>query len=422
MEHENGQNSWFDIADTVFVTKEGRPVSVNALQVGDWARVLVNEAILAPGHVAASVREMAIEGAARFITDIVRGNLMSINSVQNLLVIEQAQSLSRVGWSNHREVAQFSLRSNNIQYFYNDRQITRDYAMHHLARSNATVYVAIENNFAGEQVRMITFRTERDEVLPSDTVLNADGSGNIIITGHAGQIATDAGTIVRRNGRLVTGRDVFPADHITSLVLNGANRAAIVDITDRPDTSGIMIARGRVARVQDGVSFRIQSMSLLSGYNWVFTPVQREFAIDHRTIFLDENGFVDPTTFLSYTETSVVDRVFTIITDGARASHVIDAAFANRAVRGTIYAVEDDQVLLRDVMVQNPNTNQWNAISQINNTIAVNLQPNTVIGRTNNIVQSRDLVIGDQVLVMTDVIGDTTPGMEIDGLIILVER
>ncbi|MCL2171903.1 MAG: S-layer homology domain-containing protein, partial [Defluviitaleaceae bacterium] len=71
MEHENGQTSWFDVAGGVFITREGRPIAANNIQVGDWARVLVNEAIVGPGHVMASVREMAIEGAARHISEIV---------------------------------------------------------------------------------------------------------------------------------------------------------------------------------------------------------------------------------------------------------------------------------------------------------------------------------------------------------------
>jgi hypothetical protein len=431
-EFENGQTTWFDIAASILITREGRRLNPLAIQTGDWARVLVNEAIIAPGHVITSVAEMTIEGGNRHISSIVRGSLSGINAIQNQIMIEHAQTLGQTGWTNHRELAQFSITGNNIQYFYNNQQITRAQAVNLFGRrGDTTVYLALENHFAGESVRMVSFRTEREERLPTDMVVHADGTGTIQLAGQIADISTDAGTIVRRHGRLVSGLDIFPSDYL-SVVLSGAGTAAIIDIFDRPDTSGLQIMRARISEVNDGESFVVQSMSQLFGNEWVFTPVQREFTIDPRTVFLPQErlGMGDETTpfnintFLTYTETSVFDQVFTIVTDGARASHIFSHSFANRAARGTIFNVDGNTIHLRDVSIQDPVTNQWHPISIVNNTMTVTVDAGTLIGRNNAVVQARDLRNGDQLLVLTNQMPaptDRYPGMAIYGQMVLVD-
>jgi hypothetical protein len=427
LEREDGQTAWHEIMGNTFIRAEGRPIAAGAVRVGDWVRLLVNEAVIAPGHMISSVREMAVEGDARHISNIVRGNLVGINAMQNFLQIEHAQVLSQAGWTNFNDIRQLSIANNNIAYYYNNRRITRDEALRQFRLSPATVYIALENHFAGERVTMVSFRTQREERLPADTVIASDGGGGFQLASIAGPINTDSGTIVRRHGRLVSGLDIFPGDH-ASVVLNGAGMAAVIDITNRPDTSALQIMRARVTRVWDGESFRVASMSQLFGHNWVFSPVEREFAIDSRTMYLGPDGSVNSVldaNFITYTEETVFDQVFTIVTDGSRATHIFEAAFANRAARGTIYAIEDGQVRLRDVTIQNPVTNRWDIISIANNTMAVNLSSNTLIGRDNAVVPfaaMQQLQIGDEVLVMTNNIpAARTPGMEINGLIVLVD-
>jgi len=425
-EQENGQTSWFEVANDTFITREGRRISPLAIQVGDWARLLVNEAVLTPGHMISSVVEMTIEGDARHITGIVRGNLSGINSVQNLMMVEHAQTLSGVGWTDFREVGQFNLANPNISYFYNNRRITANEALRMFGLGSATVYIALENHFAGERVAMVSFRSQREERLPVDTVVRADASGNFWMSNSVEPIATDSGTIVRRNGRLVTGMDIMPGDH-ASVVLSGANRAAVVDITPAPDTSALQIFRVRVSRVWDGQSFRVTSMSQLFGNDWVFTPIEREFEIDTRTVFM--GGTHTLNTFLTYLDTSVHNQVFTIVADGARATHVITQPFANRSVRGTIVSdvnQGDGYMILRDVLALDPNTGRWNPISIVNNTMTIHFDYGTIIGRNNAVVPIRYLRAGDEVLVMTEIFfvgareGDPTMG-EAYGQIILVD-
>jgi len=402
IEQENGQTTWFEVATGTFITREGTRINQNQIMVGDWARFLVNEAVLAPGHMVTSVIEMTIAGDARHITSIVRGNLRGINAIQNTIMLEHSQTLSQAGWTNFNQVGQFNISNPGISFYYNNRPISRTEALRMFNGASADVYLALENHFAGERVAVVSFRTSREERLPSDTVIMTDGGGQIWLSSIEHPIATDSGTIVRRHGRLVSGLDIFPGDY-ASVVLNGNQMAAVVDITHAPDTSAIQIFRVRIQSVADAQSFTVTSMSQLFGYNWVFTPINRVFTIDTRTIFMPYGHTFD--TFRTGVYDGVADEVFTIVADSARAAYVVTHPFANRAVRGVIdHDVTDGQayLILRDATVQDHEINRWDPISNVNTTIRINLDSSTLVGRNNEIVPLRELQRGDSVIVMTE--------------------
>jgi hypothetical protein len=422
MQFENNQTAWFNVARGVFISRQGRPVSIETMQAGDWARLLVNEAIIGPGHVLRSVIEITLDGGEYQINTIIRGTVANINMIQRQMTVQNAQNLSGTGWTNHRNLANLNLNNPNIEFFLEDRPITLDYINRFLTRSTYVAYIAMENFPGGERIRKVTFREGREELLPPDTVSHASGTGLFGILSHPFGINADAGTIVRRHGRLVSQHDILPTDYL-SVILTGSSRAAVVDIVQRPDTSQVLITRARVARVREGVSFTSTAIAQLHGNQWLFSPVQREFEIDHNTLFIDAGGFVPPEQFIGITENTVVDRVFNVITDGSRATHIIDAPYSTQSLRGTIFQIAGNRITLRDVFVHNPANNTWMPVSATNNFVYVHLYNNSIIARNNNIVQASALQPGDGLLVMTNYI--PTPrvsGMEVDGYIVLVER
>ncbi len=422
IEYENKQTSYFEVPDDIFVSKDGRPISLSDVQTGDWAKLLVNQALLEPGNVLESVKELKIEGDEHFISNIMKGQLAGINAIQKQLIVQNAQTLAKTGWGNYKNIQNVSIAGKDIEFYMDGKRISQDYAINNLKRANGEVYIALENNFTGEKVRKVTFRTGRDELLSPDTVLNSDGNGNFSILSNNGTIATDAGTIVRRNGRLVTGGDITWSDYAT-VSLNGGNKAAVVDITTAPDTSRVMVARGRVNKVKDGKSFTVTSMSQLSGVNWNYSPVQREFTIDYNTIFLNADGVTNMNTFITYTANSVADKVFNVVIDGSRASYVIDAPFAQKAVRGTIYETADGQISLKDATYYDDTTGKWLPVSNKDSTSVVTIPNNVVVARENKVVAKNSLKVGDQVRVMTDKLpAEITAGLAVDGYIILVEK
>lgn len=451
MEFGNGQTAWFTLIDGVLVLQDGRPTNANQIQLGDWARVVVNQAVIAPGVMIESVREIALDGGGHHINEIVMGTLSGFNASQNQLTIRNAQTLGAAGWSNHRQLDNFNIGGNNVEYFFDGRQVTLAYMNRHLQRSDATVYLVTENNFAGERVRMVSVRSGRNELLQPDTVLAAANNRLTLLENDA-QVVTDAGTITVRNGRLVDHSHVFPADW-ARVSLNGLNTAAVVDIGMAPATSGVQIARGRVSQVWPHQSFRVSTMSIFDGLNWNFTPINREFTIDHDTLFLNESGVGSINNFIHYGDNSVIapsNNVYTVVIDGGRVSRVIDAPFTepipqiatapgHLTVRGIITGFggggggdDDDEeggggnvstVQLRDVMVFNGRTGQWSVISNTNATASVTLHPNTIIVDRDQIISGRNLRVGQQIKALSNQQrpATITPGFSADVYIVLVE-
>ncbi|MDR2898860.1 MAG: S-layer homology domain-containing protein, partial [Clostridiales bacterium] len=422
VEYENNQTSWFDVADNIFVSRVGRPVAHGDIKVGDWAKFLVNQAIIQPGYIVESIKEINIEGEEHFITNIVKGQLAGIEPIQRQLIVQNAQVLGKTGWSDYHNLQQINIASNDIEYYYNGERISLDYAERYLKRADGEVYIAMENAASGERARMITFRMGRDELLNADTIIASDGSGTFSMLSNAGDIATDTGTIVRRNGRLVSNNNILPSDY-SVVSLNGGNTAAVVDISDTPGTENVYIARGRILSVDQGENFKVQSMSVLSGGEWVYTPVQREFAIDYDTLFITADGVGDINTLRDYTADSAVNKVYNIIYDGSRATRVIDSPYANLPVKGTIYETDGETLSLRNAQYYDDGSGKWVDLSLVNATMTVTVPETAVIVKNNAVVTAGALEAGDSLRILTDELPENmTAGMSVTGHMIFVEN
>ncbi len=423
VEYENKQTAWFDVPTNIYMFRDGRPISAQDVMAGDWAKLLVNQAIISPGHILESVKEMIVEGGGEhMISRIVKGQLAGINAVQNQLQIQNAQTLTGTAWMNYKELQQFSIAAKDIEYYLDGKRITLDYAARNLKRASGEVYVALENSFTGERVRKVTFRSGRDTLLAPDTVVNSNNIDKFSFVTNTAGITTDIGTIVRRYGRLVDGKDIMTADYAL-VSLNGNNAAAIVDIYDAPGVSGVMIARGRVLSVDEGKSFKVQSMSILSGNNsWNYTPIAREFTIDYNSIFLDENGYYPYETFLGYTENTAIDQVYNIVVDGTRAARVVKAPYPKDAMRGTIYANANGTLSLKTTTYLDP-AGKWLSTSVTNATSTVTIPANAIVVKNNNVIPASELQINDQVRILTDKLPEKITSAEpINGYVVLVEK
>ncbi|MCL2188952.1 MAG: S-layer homology domain-containing protein [Defluviitaleaceae bacterium] len=434
MEFPNGQTGWFTVVNGILVLEHGRPVPANRIQVGDWAQIRVNQALLGPGVMMESVLEVALDGGGHHINTIVMGQLSRFTPAQNQLQIANATELTPEGWRNHQPLAMYNIGGSNVRYFFDGREVTLSFLNRYLQRGSGTVYIAMENNFAGERIAMVSVRSGRDELLQPESVLSA-AAGTFNLLGISGNIETDAGTIVVRNGRLVDPTQI-QADDWARVALNGHNTAAVVDISQAPSHEGVQIVRGRVTRVWPHQSFRVETMSTFDGLRWHYTPIPREFTIDHDTIFLLDGGVGSINDFIGFTPDSVVGQVFNVIVEGGRAAFVIEMPFTepfpslpnapgHLTLRGTIWDADGDSLDLRDVSVLNPRTGAWVPISLVDASGTVAIQENPIIIDRDRMVSANHLRAGQQIRVLTNTPLNTVTigsGLEAEGFIIIVEN
>jgi len=194
-----------------------------------------------------------------------------------------------------------------------------------------------------------------------------------------------------------------------------------VDIADAPAVSGVNIARGRILSVDQGENFKVQSMSVLSGNEWVYTPIQREFTIDYNTKFLDSEGIKDISGLKDYTAASAVDKVYNIIYDGSKATWLVDAPYSKQAVRGIVYEAAGGRLMLRNAEHYNTTTGKWTPVSLLNATISIEVPANAVTVKNNTV--TNNVAVGDTVRILTDKLPEKIQsGMEVTAYFVLVEK
>ena len=417
VQFENGQNASYTIPNSLFISKAGKPVNISELVAGDWVKLLVNEAILAPGETIESVKEIIIEDSGHTIGDIVKGEVGKIDPIQKEISITNSYVWGKSGWNDFKQVRKLSLANNDIEYFYNDKKIDLQFVEKYLKRSNGQVYIALEENYSGNIISRITFRTGRDEVLEPDIVVNSNNMGTFALSG-TGVLQTDTGTIIRKNGKLVDASSIAVNDY-ARVSLNGDGKAAIIDIYEAPVNNAINIARGRVSAIDEGKSFTVESISQLSGNDWTYSPVSRKFTIDGNTLFITESGIESIDKFIGITSDSKIGKAFTIIYDGSRATHIIDMPYPTKAVSGKVYS-KGGEIILKDGKFIN-GSGAWESIGVKDSSIKLKSAKNTIVIKENKVVSIDSLQKGDLIRVLTDKFPDKmTGGASIDARIIFV--
>ncbi len=419
VEFENGTTSFYEVPNNSPVTKDGKFLNRNDIMVGDYAKFLLNQAIIAPGYVEESVKEVVVEGSANYINSIIKGSVVGYDAIQNNLLIDNTRVLTSGKWSNYNGIETFKINK-NIEIYNNGQRTNIDYLNRYLREG--TAYIAVKNSYSGDEIKKVSVYSGRDELLGRDTVVTSSPTGDFTLLNGYRNVSSDEGTIVVRYGRLIDNNNIQPLDYGT-VALNGGNHASVVEILNKPHDGGKMVARGRILSVDEGDNFSVKSMVVLEDTNWIYTPVERQFEIDQNTVFLIGDEILAYDKFIEYTTNSQIDNVYNIVSNGTYAEVVSDSVYAKYSIRGDIYETSDGEIRLNNVLYKNNDTNDWDTLSDINNTSVVNIAFNSIVMKNGQIIKATDLVKGEQVLVMsTELPEDKSAGMTIDGIIVNVEK
>jgi len=400
VQYEDFSNDLITIGQDTYISKNGRKIDAFNIMPGDWIEMLVKRSIFKPGQVIETVKEIVVNGKEEYITDIYRGQLSHVDRMQNKMMISNVETFYKNGFKDYQNIFELKI-GDNVSWYNDGKQVSLDYVDKFLKNDDTEVYIAVKKRFNEEQAEKVTFRTEKEKVLNTDNINYVSGEGNFKITYLPDNITTDLGTIVRRHGRLVDSQNISMLDY-AKVVLNGENKAAIVDIGDEIDNSRIQVFRGRVENIETNKNFTVSSSAILQDVIWTYVPIERQFDIDYKTKIYIESGLVKHDTFIDYTDASKLDAVYTIVVKGGQVEYLSDAPYCTEAATGEIYDIQNGIIFLKDVKQYDSTTSVFEDISRKDKTLKVQVLNNGVIVKNGEIIKTEQLKIGDTLQVMTN--------------------
>ncbi len=425
VEFDDLSTSVFDVPANIPVKKAGKNMVQSDLQEGQVIKMLINQAIFEPGTMTEMVKEIQIDEYGNTVTNIYKGKLGNINKAARSLTLLNTYTLTKAGWRDYEKAKVLDISNKYITYFLDGKQISLEYALNYLKVLDIHVYVAMEKYYDGEKIIKINFGTGRDQVLNQDNITYSNGINTFRMLGSTNNIRTNPGTIVIKNGKLLESNNIVSPDYV-QVVLNGANTAAVVNVTPEPSIAATSIFRGRIQSINENTSMSVQSFALLLGMNWIYSPIPRVFTTDYDTVIVDSNGIVSHEDFIDYTQKTKVNKVYTIISDGTKAKYIVENPYCKEGVKGEIYETGTGYINIKDTIVYNTTNNLWSDLSYTNSYAKINLKQNSIIIKNNEVITPDQLEQGDVIRVLTTENLITKLAVfttrDVDGYIILVER
>jgi len=394
----------YKVPTGIAVIKGTQNLSLIDVKAGDVVRILVNQGVTAPGTIVEGIKEIMIDPLGNVVEKVYKGDLGSVNSAQQTMSVLNNYELNQTGWANYNATKTFDLSKVGVEYYYNDKRISLDYANKYLRSDAVDMYLVTEKYFSKERVTKVAFREGRDSVLPQSNITVTNGLNQFETQSYENPIKIDTGTIVIKNGKLISPSNVIAPDY-TQVVLNGNNQAAVITVTPEPNNDAISIFRGRIAKINDFKDFSVVSNSSLSNMEWIYSPIERSFEIDYKTVIKEGEDILDLSTFIDYSDSSKVDEVYTIIAEGVKATHISKMPFSKDGVIGDIFSIdlEKGKISLKDTLVYDKTTKQWNELSRPNSYSLMEILNESVIIKNNKVISVEELAIGDHLRVMTTV-------------------
>ncbi len=420
VEYDNGVTSMFNVSSDIIITKQGSLVSPYEIHNGDYLKFLVNYAVLSPGVYMESIKEINLEGEARLITAIYKGSFGGADLAQQTFSLRDAMELGASDWTSYSQLEKLSIRK-NLEIYYNNKKTDMEFLNRYLKNSDNVTYVAVENGFAGDVVKKISIYGGRDNLLEKDFLASSTGTKISLSDGVTSYNVQD-GSIVVKDGRLVDGNSILASDY--AQVSTNKDIAAVVNIADPINNNTITLQRGRVYSVDEGKSFKVSSMSMYLNGEWVFSPVEREYLIDHDTIVIDSKGNVVPYDQLrDFTTSTSFDKAYNIFSDGTDAIMVIEQPYVQDEIKGTVYDIKGSVVYLKDATTFDRQSNTWKTVSYENNYVAVTLAQNDVVVKDSKFVDTSTIKKGDKVRFLTNSVPTTiSSGANLTAYIAYVEE
>lgn len=415
VEYEDGLQQVLDIHDNTIITSDGKIAGYSALKDGDRVKLVLQET-----NNITRVKEISRANSGGIISNIYKGIVSYIDEVSDSVVLQNIEVLDGDRWVRADKKGFTNIRLGDRYDIYSaNRMIDTEGVNKYL--KNSPAYIAVEKDYGGEEkVVVLSFRNEKDAELPVvyDDRISGMGSGQFTLYKENKRVSYLDGTIVVKDGRLVSGNSIKADDEAYVVASRGSSGgdlyAGIVKIEEKFAPNTFQVYRGEIQKIDANRAFTVKSFSELNGLKWDFWNTPKTFTINYDTRILGDDGVVNPREFVGYGEDSYIgQKVFIIAKDG-EAMLISTAPFSNPFnVKGEIYQAGDNSELkLWNAKIYD----SYNLVWKDSNEITLTVLQNSVIIKNNNIVNASELKKGDRIRAVKR--DNTTAG---DAYIIFVE-
>lgn len=428
VQFDNGPQQVLNIDNSLFVVENQKASTYNSIKVGDRVKMLLNIT-----NKFTKLKEITIEGQEHFITNIYKGHVVRLDNMSDFLLTRNLEEFRNGQWVRTEQKGVTTLKlAPEYSLYFDNKNVNMKNANKNLKDNEA--YIAVEKDYGGkEQAVIISYRNEADgeDVPYNDSITTTEsGTGEFTLSKNPGNIKFGDGTIVVKEGRLVSGNSIAPQD-IAYVVANrsydnGEYSAGVVQIKDRSGVNFAQIYRGRISKINTNKDVTVESFSQLSGLTWNYTNTPKTFKINPQTVIMDDSGVANQRTFVDSGIASFKDKTIYVIVNGTNALLISTVPYGIYNAKGELDDItggtydNDGNVLteptainIRKAKVYDLTTHMW--VDSKDMTIGI--LKNSIVLRDNKVASPTELQKGDQVRVIKK--DNTVSG---DGYIIIVEN
>ena len=409
VQYDSGMQQILKTDSSILVIQDKKLTSLKMLKDGDRVRLILNM-----NNKSTDLKEITIEGSEHFITSIYKGIISNMDDISDKLSILNLQSFNNGKWerTDRKGFTAIPL-SDEYRIYYGEREMDMQSA-NELLNSNEA-YIAVEADYGGtEKAVVVSYRNSDDtEVLLNDNISDTvSGAGSFMLLKEFKQVRFDAGSIVVKYGRLVSGNSLSNQDRAYMAVNrnydSGDLNAGVIKVDESSIQPGTMY-RATIAKIKDNDDFTVKSFSQLTGDDWRFYNTPKTFKLTFNTKLLGDDGVGNIRDFTAFGNDSYLNRVVYVLADDTDALLISTAPYGAISVKGTVYNLtggetgeegtltkEPDGIIIRNVKTYSPTNFIWSDAGDM----TLGILQNSIITKDGQIIDPSGIKKGDTVTII----------------------
>ena len=224
----DGSEAFYTVTNDTIILKENINVLQNAIREGDRVKFYFNDIYTK------DIAKIEVEGYERIVDGIYKGQLKSFNQGSMKLRIANPEYLKNVTWMPSDNYYKEIRLDEKVKIYDKDREIPLENFISQYRERE--VYIVAEKSYAEEKAIQVVVKTG-NELVMNDKLRQIDRTLNRFELGNNQNLNYNEGTIVVKNGRVITSQSLQPDDSVVAITERngGINTANVVNVTAMDD-------------------------------------------------------------------------------------------------------------------------------------------------------------------------------------------